>query len=272
VVNRGSTCPDSIVRLVKIYPTFQTDWDFSGLQCPKKGIEFLDLSTSTYKPINFWEWDFGDGTSSNAQNPVHAYEAGGDYNVKLISKNIKGCKDSIIKNVFIENFKPFAGNDTIIVKGESINFRARGGIIYKWTPSAFLSSSDIPNPVGYYPEIGKFIYQVYIKSEFDCEGFDTLEVWVVNQGALFVPTAFSPNGDGLNESLKPISIGYRNINYFRVFNRWGQQMFYTTKVNEGWDGTWKGVPQDIGTYYWILSITNRFGKEEVVKGDSALIR
>ena len=272
VVNKGSTCPDSIMRLVKIYPTFNTEWSFTGLQCPDKEIQFLDLSESTFKPINNWEWHFGDGTTSASQNPVHRYDAGGDYNVILYSKNNKGCLDSLARTVFIEEFKPFAGNDTIIVRGESINFNASGGVSYRWEPSHFLSSDDINNPVGYFPELGKFKYLVFIKSEYGCEGYDSLEVWVVRQGGVFVPTGFTPNGDGKNELLRPISIGYRNINYFRVFNRWGQQVFYTTQVNEGWDGIWNGVPQDIGTYYWILSITNRFGKDEVIKGDAILIR
>jgi gliding motility-associated-like protein len=190
----------------------------------------------------------------------------------FISKNDKGCIDTIKKDLFIEDFRPFAGNDTIIVKGESINFNASGGSTYRWTPATNLSDSEVNNPVGYYPETGYFDYNVYIKSDYGCEGNDSIKVQVVNQSAIFVPSAFSPNGDGLNETLRPIGIGYRNMNFFRVFNRWGQQVFYTTKFNEGWNGIFKGTVQDIGTYFWVLSMTNRFGKEELVKGDCILVR
>jgi gliding motility-associated-like protein len=62
------------------------------------------------------------------------------------------------------------------------------------------------------------------------------------------------------------------VNYFRVFNRWGQQVFYGTKFNQGWDGSHQGHTADVGTYFWELSVTDRFGQELKLKGDSALIR
>jgi gliding motility-associated-like protein len=272
VVNRGSTCPDSISRFVKVFPTFTGYYNYDGLPCPNAPIQFRDSSQSSLNLANYWLWDFGDSTTSNLQHPLHSFSQGGTYNVVLISQNPKGCSDTVRQEVFIENFRPFAGNDTIIVRGESINFNAQGGNEYTWTPATHLSNPIIGNPVGYYPDTGRFGYNVHIKSPFQCEGDDSIKVWVVNQAALFVPTGFTPNGDGRNEILKPFGIGYRNIQFFRIFNRWGQQMFYTTQFNEGWDGRWKGEPQDIGTYYWVLSIINRFGKEEIIKGDSALIR
>lgn len=272
VVNRGSTCPDSISRIVKVYPFFSTGYEFEGLQCPNTPIQFTDLSTSTYKPISSWSWSFGDGGTSNQQNPVYTYAQGGDYDVRLISKNIKGCVDTAIQRVEIERFRPFAGNDTVIVKGESIVFRASGGNQYTWTPGTNLSNTTTHNPTGYYPEIGMFGYNVHIKSAFGCEGNDSIYVRVVNQAAIFVPSGFTPNGDGRNDVLKPITVGFRNINYFRVFNRWGQQVFYTTRIGEGWNGTFSGRDADIGTYFWVLSLTNRFGTEETQKGDATLLR
>lgn len=272
VVNRGSTCPDSIMRLVKIYPSFMSNFEVSGLHCPNADLTFTDTSISTTQPVNTWIWSFGDGDSANGRFPVHSFDSGGIYNVTLITRNPKGCTDTVRKEVEIERFTPFAGNDTIIVKGEIIQFNARGGEIYAWTPSTNLSDPNIGNPIGNYPDTGHFDYSVYIKSSFGCEGEDSIKVWVVNQSAIFVPSAFTPNGDGLNDILKPMGIGYFNINYFRVYNRWGQQVFYTTAFNEGWDGKLNGTPQDIGTYFWILSMTNRFGAEEIIKGDAVLLR
>lgn len=271
-VNRGSTCPDSITRLVKVYPEFHGGYTYSGLLCPHTPIQFTDLSTSTYKPINSWTWIFDDGTTSNDQNPVHIYQQGNEYKVTLISKNIKGCVDTVTKELDVERFRPFAGNDTIIVKGEIINFKATGGIYYTWTPSTHLNNPNIANPTGYYPDTTRIGYNVHIKSEVGCEGDDSIYVWVVNQGSVFVPSAFTPNGDGRNDVLRPVSVGYAKVNYFRVFNRWGEQMFYTVYINQGWDGTHRGKPADIGVYMWELSITDRFGREEKYKGDATLLR
>lgn len=272
VVNRNSTCSDSITRFVKVYPEFYADFDINGLPCPKAPVQFVNKITSTYQPVTFYNWYFGDGGFSSDPDPSHVYDTGGTFNVALFAGNIKGCRDTATKVFDVLKFRPFAGNDTIIVKGEYIYFNATGGDIYTWRPPTYLNNPNIHNPVGYYPDTTRLDYIVHIATETGCEGEDTINVWVVAQSAIFVPTAFSPNGDGKNDILRPIGIGYRNINYFRVFNRWGQQVYYGTKFNEGWDGSYQGAKADIGTYYWVLSINDRFGKEEIIKGDSALIR
>lgn len=272
IVNKGSTCEDSIIKLVKVYPTFTGHFTYDGQPCPNSPFMFKDSSYGTVNTVNFWLWNFGDGSTSNIKEPVHTYTQGGTYDVVLVSKNTRGCSDTVTQQVYVEDFDPFAGNDTIIVKGESINFNARGGGQYTWTPATNLSNPNIGDPVGYYPDTGRFTYYVHIVSPSQCVGDDTLSVWVVNQSSIFVPTGFTPNRDGRNDVLKPIGIGYHNINFFRVYNRWGEQVFYTTKFDEGWDGTLHGTPADMGTYFWVLSINNRFGKEELIKGDAQLIR
>lgn len=272
IVNRGSTCRDSILRLVKVYPSFNADFDWVGKPCPRDPIDFSNRVSSTYQPVISYMWDFGDGNTSAAPNPSHVYEVGGDYRVKLRAKNIKGCDDTAVKTVSIERFIPIAGRDTIIVRGESIIFNASGGNNYEWMPPTYLNNGWIPNPIGFYPDTGRIRYIVNISSEAGCQGRDTVNVWVVGQSSIFVPNAFTPNGDGTNDVLKPIGIGYRNLNYFRVFNRWGQQVFYTTRFDDGWDGRNQGAQSDIGTYFWVLSINDRYGNEELVKGDAILIR
>ncbi|OSZ78308.1 hypothetical protein CAP35_08615 [Chitinophagaceae bacterium IBVUCB1] len=272
IVNKGSTCPDSISRLVKIYPTHTADFEVQGLLCPKTPISFVDRSEATYKPVTNWEWAFGDGATSQVQNPMHSFNVGGDYPVTLTSTTIKGCRDVITKNVKVEAFVPFAGNDTIIVKGERINFKASGGTIYKWTPANNLNVTNIPNPIGFYPDTGMFRYNVHISTPIGCEGDDSIRVWVVNQSSLFVPSAFSPNGDGLNDYLKLLSVGYAKVNFFRIYNRFGQAVFETNDISKGWDGRQNGKTADIGTYFWVISVTDRFGAEEMIKGDVTLVR
>lgn len=274
VVNRGTTCPDSIERFVKVFPTFKADFSIEGNPCPNSPIHFTDLSVATYKPVDGWLWSFGDTAGfSNEQNPTYTYSKGGTYNVTLIAKTVKGCVDTAVRKLAVENFHASAGTgDTIIVKGESINFHATGGIQYTWTPATYLNNPNIGNPVGYYPDTGRTTYVVHVKSESNCEGYDTLTVWVVGQASFYVPSAFTPNADGLNDVLIPIGIGYRTVDYFRIYNRWGQELFYGTKFKIGWDGTFNGKPQEIGAYYWVLAMTDRFGVQQLYKGDVTLIR
>jgi len=272
VVNPASTCPDSITRLVKVYPTFHAAFTDSGLLCPKMLISFTDHSSASIKPVNYWLWDFGDGVTSSDENPTHTYQHGGIYDVTLISKNIKNCVDTVLQNISIENFKPFAGNDTFILKGQSIYFDATGGTTYAWSPPTNLSDTSVNNPVGFYPDTGIYTYTVNVKSDYGCYGDDTIQVGVVNQPEFFVPSAFTPNGDGLNDLFRPLAVGYKTINYFRVFNRWGQQVFYGQSFEEGWDGTFHGEKAEMGTYFWEISFTDIHNKTSFLKGDVMLIR
>jgi len=272
VVNPRSTCPDSITRLVKVYPKFRAAFTASGIECPGSPINFQDMSSSTLKPIVSWKWLFGDGDSSMIQNPVHTYKLGGLYSVALISENIRSCIDTAVRQFVVDYFTPFAGNDTTIVKGETILFHAEGGVKFAWSPPSYLSDTSVYNPSGFFQDTGRFTYYVHVTSAYGCTGTDTISVDVVSNAAFSVPTAFTPNGDGLNDVFRPIAVGYRNLNYFRIFNRWGEEVYFTTNLEVGWDGTYKSRKADGGVYYWEISFTDRFGKKGFMKGDVTLLR
>jgi gliding motility-associated-like protein len=271
VVNPHSTCPDSISRYVKVYPKFIAAFADSGMQCPGATQFFKDQSTATIKPIVSWQWSFGDGDSSTTENPQHHYTLGGTYNVTLISSNIKNCIDTAVRQIVIDNFHPFAGNDTFIVKGERIQFDATGGTQYAWTPPTNLSDTSIYDPVGYYPDTGTYTYFIHVTSPYGCSGYDTIKVYVVNQASFFVPTAFAP-GSGHNDIFKPLAVGYKSLDYFRIFNRWGQEVFYTRSFETGWDGTYNNHKADVGTYFWEMGYTDRYGTKTTLKGDVTLLR
>ncbi len=272
VVNQGTTCPDSIERLVKIFPEFQVDFEFDGVHCPKDTIHFTDLSIATYPPLTSWKWDFGDGRTSEMQNPGHAYSVGGTYPVQLVATTIKGCTDTAVKAVDIDVFDPFAGNDTILVLNYPYNLSASGGDFFQWSPSDYLNNPSIPNPAVSFPDTGHYTYVVHVSSEAGCFGTDTINIWVVKDGGILMPNAFSPNGDGTNDLVRPLLIGFANLNYFRIFNRWGAMVYDTESMDGGWDGTYNGQPADISTYFWIVSATDIYGKTVIQKGDLILLR
>jgi gliding motility-associated-like protein len=272
-VNKGSTCPDSISRIVKIYPNFDGEFSITGLLCPNNLIQFADSSTTTYGTINYWSWDFGDSEFDGNQYTAHRYKEGGIYKVILYSGNSLGCRDTVAKTIDVDRFFPYAGNDTIIVRGERIDFNATGGVEYSWTPGdQGLSNTNIPNPTAFYPDTGTYHYKVHIKSSYGCEGDAYVNVRVVSNPSFFVPNAFTPNGDGLNDFLRPRAVGYRSVDFFRVFNRFGELVFEGKDFSIGWDGRWKGQYADIGTYMYALKLTNRFGVVETAKGDVILMR
>jgi gliding motility-associated-like protein len=89
---------------------------------------------------------------------------------------------------------------------------------------------------------------------------------------LYVPTAFTPNNDGVNDRLKVIPIGIKSFGYFAVYNRWGQLVYRTTNYNDSWDGTIKGVRQAPDTFVYVVQAIDYKGKPMLKKGTVILIR
>lgn len=272
-VNRGTTCSDSISRFVKVYPKLRANFESPTNVCPGDTVNFKDMTSSTYE-ISSWQWNFDDFTDIDYnQNASHVFKRGGLYNVGFIVVNTQGCLDTLFRKILVDPFLPNVGRDTTIVKGESIYFKGNNGVNYRWTPSTYLSDPTIINPVGYFPDTGTFTYHVVAQSpETSCIGADSIIVHVVSDGYLSIPNAFTPNGDGKNDRFRPLLVGYENVRFFRIYNRYGQCVFDSKSIEDSWDGTFKGKELEIGTYFWILGVRDRFGKEMEEKGDVTLIR
>jgi gliding motility-associated-like protein len=176
--------------------------------------------------------------------------------------------------VVLPKMDPFAGRDTMVVIGENLQFNGSGGVSYLWTPPTGLSSATISNPVGNYSgEQDSIRYKLYVRNEANCLDSATVLVKIFRTSpSVFVPSAFTPNGDGLNDKLAPIAVGISRIEYFRIFNRWGQMVFSTTVNSQGWDGRIGGTLQGTNTYVWICSAIDYTGRRIFLKGKSTLIR
>ena len=274
VVNPGSTCPDSITRLVKIYPSFIGGYTWTGDLCPDVPIQFIDTSKTTFPPIVSWNWNFGDGTFSGLQNPIHTFPSpGGEKVVTLIAKTALGCVDTVKKTFPLSYFDLFAGNDTIIVKGRPFSLNASGAQFYNWQPPNYLSNPNIANPITDFPDIGLYTYFLNGSNELGCVGSDTINIRVVSEGTIFVPSAFSPNNDGINDFLEVITVGYPIIKSFKVYNRYGQLVYNSANSNKPkWDGKYRGKALDTGVYFWVIKLLDLNGKEVVKKGDVTLLK
>jgi|LakMenEpi03Aug12_release.lakeMendotaPanAssembly.Ray.scaffolds.fasta_scaffold12861_7 gliding motility-associated-like protein len=273
MVNAGTTCPDSISRIVKVYPVFDADFTYKGSLCPNEPILFTDQSTATFNPITYWSWNFGDGQISTEQNPTHAFaNVSNNYKVTLIAGTSYGCRDTASEFLSISGVNIFAGNDTVIVKENTIQFQGSGAVDYFWNPSSFLSNANISNPTAYYPDSGRYTYILQGTTANGCIGYDTMNVIVATGPYVSVPNAFTPNSDGNNDIFRILAAGYRKLNSFKIFNRWGQLLYASTDFRKGWDGRQNGRDCDVGTYFWILNATDLNGVNKTIKGDVTLLR
>lgn len=189
----------------------------------------------------------------------------------------KGCPkpgfDTVVVNV-LPDIKAFAGRDTAVITGQLLQLQASGGIKYKWIPATALTNDAIANPVAVYntPSTG-ILYKVMIYNEANCADSAFIKVKVFQTlPSVFVPNAFTPNHDGKNDLLRPIAVGMSSIDYFQIFNRWGQLVFSTTINEHGWDGTIAGKQQPSGTYVWLVKATDYTGAPYVRRGTLVLIR
>ncbi|MEO8583322.1 MAG: PKD domain-containing protein, partial [Flavitalea sp.] len=163
----------------------------------------------------------------------------------------------------------FAGNDTAIVKNQPLQMHATGADRFDWDPPIGLNRNTIPDPVAILQHNTSYIMKT--STPEGCFGVDTLNVQVFQTlPDIFVPNAFVPNGK--NNELRPKAVGISELDYFRVFNRWGQMVFQTSQINKGWDGRKNGTLQQNGAYVWMVSGTDFTGKKVFRKGTAVLIR
>jgi gliding motility-associated-like protein len=139
-----------------------------------------------------------------------------------------------------------------------------------WSPGTSLNTRTSYTPIF----TGSFdqLYTIEIKTTGGCITVDTQLVKTVEKADILVPTAFTPNGDGLNDLLRPMLFGITELHYFKIFNRLGRQLFETTLAGAGWDGRLKGIPQDSQVVVWIaegIGVDNKIYRR---KGSSMLVR
>ena len=143
-----------------------------------------------------------------------------------------------------------------------------------WNPqNLFPDQHGLQQSVSFHDK-GNVIIIVTGESSNNCNDTASVTINVLAAPDVFIPSAFTPNGDGQNDYFKPQFIRDHTIRDFSIFNRWGQKVYgisFMQQLGNGWDGSFKGKPCDKGTYYYILSLQDVLGKETIMKGDVTLI-
>lgn len=192
-----------------------------------------------------------------------------------------GCPNALLDTFHVSVTQPivvFAGNDTSIVADQPLQLNTivsdPSANQYSWTPATGLNYTDIANPVaGLSSQAGRTItYTVKAITAEGCFGQDDIKVVVFTTAPdIFVPSAFTPNGDGLNDMLRPIGVGIAQLNYFHIYNRWGQLVFSSSDLKKGWDGAINGRVQSSATYVYVAQGRDYTGKVINKKGSVTLI-
>jgi len=261
---------DSIVVIVNPLPNVNFSAENKS-GCEPLTVEFTDLS---YDSIAEWDWHFGDPLSgsfntSTLQNPQHIYTHPGTYHVTLMATTIHGCISSHTKTNFVNvyplpiasfNFAPpFAD-----IENPTIQFinQSTGDSLWFWDfgdPASGNSNASLyHSPSHYYNTPGSYIVWLIVTSNKGCSDSTSKTLVYRPEYTFYMPNAFSPNADGLNDSFGPEGVGLDLDDYqMHIYNRWGELIFVSYDVNDRWDGKIKGSNKYdmVGVYVWVIFYT-----------------
>lgn len=221
-------------------------------------------------------WEPAAGLSNPfVYNPIAQPAITTTYTVKVFEN--KGCPKPGIDTIRVIVEPPInllVTRDTSVVVGQPLLMNATGAPRFLWSPVSHISNPQVANPVFTFFEPAELLtYKVLGYNDAGCRDSLTVRIRVFGRGpSIYVPTGFTPNGDGLNETLKPTLAGMREFKFFRIFNRFGQLIFEANSPYDSWDGTFNGKTQPNGTFIWVVQAIDYHGRMVQQKGSTLLIR
>ncbi|MFN6388201.1 MAG: PKD-like domain-containing protein, partial [Bacteroidota bacterium] len=269
----------SKTKSITIFGKPAADFNYTD-NCINLPIQFTNKTVPSKGESNYTVigWDFGDGTTSISIDPIHTYNLAGTYNVRLIvaSTICANSRDTIVKQIKVNIPRPSMVYPLVkATRNRQLTLVAQpGGLSYIWSPNVGLQGPNQRSPLAKYTLLdpNKINYTITIKDSSGCVIKDNQEVWVFDKSEVYVPTAFSPNGDGANDVLLPFYINIAKLNYFRIYDRWGKLIFETNDLKESWNGLVNGKQAPLESYAWSIACVDADGKLLLRKGMVTMIR
>ena len=269
--------PDSIVVPLSVAANVK-----AGFTTPASGcLPYNAVFKNTSLAGQTWLWDFGDGTTSTAFEPVHLYAVAGTYNVVLIANNPNTCNlsdttaaftitvfDSPTPDFSFAPVPPLENTPTTFT-----NLSSPDAIRFRWDfgdGDTLLTTSRAPIQ-HQYNATGTFNACLTAYNAIGCDSTICKDVIATIVPLVDVPNAFTPQSGDVNSVVFVRGFGIAKMQFI-IWNRWGQKVFETNSVSQGWDGKVKGVVQPMDVYAYTLSIEFSDGTKTTKKGDITLIR
>jgi len=217
-------------------------------------------------------WTPADGLQSPTAGYNRFYMPVGSYDYVIAAYSPLGCEGT--QDMHIDVVPPFTftdiSPDTTIYYGDEIQLRATGGMLYQWSPPRWILYPNEPTPL--VAPLETTTYTVVGINEYGCRDTADVKVTVEYRPEEVLPSAFSPNGDGLNDRFRIENLGEEKILQFTIFNRWGQQVYDDPGSNLGWDGTYEGRDAPLDVYSYVIRLSSPQGYVRTMKGTVTLVR
>ena len=266
-VNDSFGCRSNDTVSVKVIKPFVIDATGDAQICRSENLQLNAVGGNNY------HWTPENGLDNPwISNPIASPSYTTTYTVYSSDGVCFDATDSAVVSV-IQLPMIYAGADVSVMYGQTyqLNAYSNGGAI-QWTPSTFLDCTDCINPIASHVNT-PIEYFLTVTDSFGCRAEDSVFINLFcYDDLLYIPDAFTPNGDNKNDIFRIRTYGISHLDAFRVFNRWGELVFETDNVSEGWDGTWHGEPCTPAVYVWYFQGTCENGFTLTKKGNVTLIR
>ncbi|MBL0308686.1 MAG: PKD domain-containing protein [Bacteroidetes bacterium] len=273
-VTDNNGCKDSATVTVNVNPTPVASFTYTPV-CT--GMPSSFINTSTPATGNSYVWDFGDGTTSNVDNPTHTYNSGGSYTV-ILTAHLGTCSHIATQTVTVYSGAKASFDATPLTsysdESSPINFNNQSTNSDSWVwDFGDGNSSTQRSPSHTYTSPGVYTIVLVAANQYGCDDtFTRINYITIYQNArVFVPNVFSPNGDGANDLFLVYALGTRYAEV-SVFDRVGEKVYESNDVNEGWDGTYKGKPAPLGVYAYSVKVVFDDNTTRYLKGSVTLIK
>jgi gliding motility-associated-like protein len=286
-VNDACGSPKKVLEIqIKIHPVIQPIFSQEGKGgCAPYCTKFINLTPASKNAI----WNYGDKPFEKlGDTTYYCYEKAGNYNLRLSVTDSNQCKASFnytnAVKVLEQPSARFYTEPGIITLNDAENVLLKNvsdnAVTFKWFADGYPLGSN-KNLYYTFRDTGCYDFKLYAENINTCKDSTTISVCVFEGFNFYMPNAFTPNNDGLNDIFLPKGTGWQNESYkFEVFNRWGQTLFSTNNPNEGWNGgieintyvpdITKAKPNNV--YTWKVSLKDNLGKDHLLEGFVTLVR
>jgi gliding motility-associated-like protein len=239
-----------------------------------EGCEPLSVNFTNTGESGNCNWNFGDGNqSTDCIQVTNIYSDAGSYNVSLSVTDGNGCSSTFVQSNYITVFpNPVAdfsfGPQPVTIMDPTIEFTDLSTSADYWDWNfAGIGTSIEQDPFFTFDTVGSFDVGLSVSTIEGCTDSITYTVIINDELSIYVPNAFTPDGDGINDFFFPVISGSGNSDYtFFIFNRWGELIYEAWDVGSAWDGTYKGLASQNGIYIWKIDIKseNSMQKESLI--------
>jgi len=282
----AGTCKSSDSISVRVNPTPVANFSADSLSgCYPVCVNFTDLSTVASGNISNWLWNFGNGDTSTNSTLNYCYKTPGAFTVSLKITTKEGCSNtkSILSliNVYepphsIFSIYPIATdqfNPTITFTNQSTD--VYGIQTWEWEFGDGTDTGAVISLSHTYADTGTFCTTLIVTNIHGCHDTTHRCAEINPLFALYIPNAFTPNHNGMNDLFMAKGEGMRSFDMW-IFDRWGQQIFHSSDINTGWDGTLQNSHSSVkceeDTYIWLIDANDSFNTTRSYMGKVTLLR